>query len=194
MKILKIEESNKLTFTDDNSNRNKSKNQIHDKRTDETIVKLKWQNFPSSLKNEMEELQKNISINQAKAEAILQISKLLNSAENYSENLKNKIMEIYENTKYENTYLLNNIKEDLFSGDLERALNSIKNETSKLSIELEENTKKTNSLLVKFQNISTFVKDVSKEQIETTIKLIKSNSSEVQKTLNINSQNITKLT
>ncbi|MFN4245163.1 MAG: hypothetical protein ACK4F9_03315 [Brevinematia bacterium] len=192
MKVVKVGEGSKLNFPGGSFDETKLIKKDNLRNTDEIIVELRLQNFPESLRRDVERIQKDISINQSKYEAISQILELVNNSKVYDENLKLRIAEIYENAKYDNVYLLENIKEQLFSGNLEGLANLVRNELDKLSTKLDENIKESSFLLVKFQNVSSLVKDISNEQLEETIKLIEANINKIEDSVNISSKNVSR--
>lgn len=119
----------------------------------------------------MKVIQRDMSMVQAELDAISQISNLLKNSQDQEE-IYRGIRNIYNQAKYEDIYLLDNIKEDLFSNDIPRILQSLEKEVETLSNKFEENRKNANALLVKFQNITTFIETVSNDQIDGTIRLI----------------------
>lgn len=191
MKIVRIGENTNISFNR-NGEVSKEKGKDSVKRADEIVVRLKSQDFPNVIRKEMDEIQKDVSITQAKIDAISQISKLLKGVSEYDDNLRQKIQEVYENSKYEGNYLLEDIKDDLFSGDLERVLIALEKGVDKLSNKVVENQKRTNALLVKFENISTFIENISNEQVENVGKLIVSSMGKTQKILNITPEDVIK--
>ncbi|MEN2998493.1 MAG: hypothetical protein ABDH28_05605 [Brevinematia bacterium] len=193
MKIVRIGEGGKINPNKDVSETSKSKNtETSSRGVDEIVIKLKSKEFPEMIKNEMIVIQREVTITQAQIDAISKVSKLLKGITTYDENIKSQIQQLYETSKYEDMYLLENIKDELFSGDLNRLLSALEKEVNNLSSKVEENRKKTNALLVKFQNINTFIDTISNEQVDTTAKLITSSITRVQKILNITPYNVMK--
>lgn len=172
MKIIKISEGGGVNFQrEDRSISSRNGDSVVRKPSDEIVVKLKSQDFPNSIREEMKTVQKEMAMVQAELEAISEISKLIKNSQSFEE-ISKGIREIYDRTKYEDIYLLKKIREDLFSDDISRILQSLEREVEYLSSKFEESKRKTNALLVKFQNITTFIESISVDQIDGTVKLI----------------------
>lgn len=172
MKIIRISEGGNINFQKEDRDTNlKGENSVIRRGSDEIVVKLKSLDFPNTIKEEMKVIQRDMSMVQAELDAISQISNLLKNSQDQEE-IYRGIRNIYNQAKYEDIYLLDNIKEDLFSNDVPRILQALEKEVKSLSSKFEENRKNTNALLVKFQNITTFIETVSNDQIDGTIRLI----------------------
>lgn len=172
MKIIRISEGGNINFQKEDKDTNlKGENSVIRRGSDEIVVKLKSLDFPNTIKEEMKVIQRDMSMVQAELDAISQISNLLKNSQDQEE-IYRGIRNIYNQAKYEDIYLLDNIKEDLFSNDVPRILQALEKEVESLSNRFEENRKNTNALLVKFQNITTFIETVSNDQIDGTIRLI----------------------
>lgn len=192
MKIVKLTTTDKVDIPSGKEKTNEKKKEDKSPSADEIVVKLRSQDFPRLIKDEMQYIQREVSITQAQLDAIYKISNLIKGVKYIDENLRDQIRRIYETSTYGETYLLENIKNELFAEDLEGLVAALNKEVTVLSKKIEDNRKKTNALLVKFQNINTFIDTISNEQINNTARLIASSASKVQRMLNLSSENVIK--
>ncbi|MCX8029435.1 MAG: hypothetical protein N2712_05510 [Brevinematales bacterium] len=190
MKIVRIGDIQNISHSKENNEKNPRS--LDYKYADEILIKLKDQGIPSSLKEEMRTIQRDISIAQAKVEALSNVSRILKNYSSYTEELKNELENIYKNSKFEDIFLLEDIKKEIFSGDIETIYKALDRELNNLSDTIEKSRKNVNAVMVKFQNISTFIDNISSEQIENTAKLIISSFKNTQGILNISPNSIMK--
>ncbi|MCS7298464.1 MAG: hypothetical protein RMJ37_00705 [Spirochaetia bacterium] len=194
MKILKIGENININITKDNIDKSINSNREFSpsKGADELILELKSKGLPNSLKDEMKEVQRKISLTQAKIDAVSRVSKLLKEVKEYSDEVEVMLREVYNTSKFEDIYLLDDIKEELFSKDILTIYQALEKEIDKLSQEVRQNQKSVSSIMVKFQNIATFIDNLSINYVDDTVRLMLTGIDKSYKVINLSPETIIK--
>lgn len=194
MKILKIGENININIAKDNIDKSTNSNREFSpsKGADELILELKSKGLPNSLKDEMKEVQRKISLTQAKIDAVSRVSKLLKEVKEYSDEVEVMLREVYNTSKFEDIYLLDDIKEELFSKDILTIYQALEKEIDKLSQEVRQNQKSVSSIMVKFQNIATFIDNLSINYVDDTVRLMLTGIDKSYKVINLSPETIIK--
>lgn len=194
MKILKIGENININIAKDNIDKSTNSNREFSpsKGADELILELKSKGLPNSLKDEMKEVQRKISLTQAKIDAVSRVSKLLKEVKEYSDEVEVMLREVYNTSKFEDIYLLDDIKEELFSRDILTIYQALEKEIDKLSQEVRQNQKSVSSIMVKFQNIATFIDNLSINYVDDTVRLMLTGIDKSYKVINLSPETIIK--
>lgn len=194
MKILRIGENININVAKDSSDNsvNSNRGSSPSKGADEIILELKSKGLPNSLKDEMKQVQRNISLTQAKIDAVSRVSRLLKEVKEYSGEVEVMLREVYNTSKFEDIYLLDDIKEELFSRDILTIYQALEREIDKLSQEVRQNQKSVSSIMVKFQNIATFIDNLSFNYVDDTVRLMLTGIEKSYRVINLSPETIIK--
>lgn len=175
MKIVRIGESSGVSYMNKESRSVKGqKNEISSE--DQVVFKKKTLDTFRGIMEEMKLLQEDANFMQAKVEALKKISDFLKSKGFNSPILDDEsikaIESIYENSKFGNRYVLEDVKDGIFSKDLLKIYETLSSAADRIEAQFEENRKKSYILTIKFQNINTTIESMSTDKIDSTIKLL----------------------